>query len=200
MLPGQEIFAHIGTAAGDVEIPFDDIKDEFMIPQMKALLYYHQWGSPIGKLTAIASAQGLVTLMTEGQPVHLGNHGSCGEEPFRELRAQLEDYFEKRRQTFNLALDLRGTPFQLRTWQALREIPYGQTITYGEQARRMDQAKAVRAVGLANGRNPLPIIIPCHRVIGKNGALTGYSGGLERKRFLLELETGRNWGGPKANE
>jgi methylated-DNA-[protein]-cysteine S-methyltransferase len=86
---------------------------------------------------------------------------------------------------------MRGTPFERRVWHALQEIPYGETMSYGELAQRIDQPTAARAVGLANGRNPISVIVPCHRVIGANGSLTGYGGGLERKRILLELEQGQ---------
>jgi methylated-DNA-[protein]-cysteine S-methyltransferase len=101
---------------------------------------------------------------------------------------QLEEYFAGSRREFDLTLHLEGTPFQRRVWAALREIPYGATLSYGELARRIDKPKASRAVGLANGRNPISILVPCHRVIGTNGSLTGYGGGLDRKRWLLAHE------------
>lgn len=101
---------------------------------------------------------------------------------------QFAAYFSGRLQRFELPLSLSGTPFQQQVWLALAEIPYGQTRSYGEQAASLGNPTAVRAVGAANGRNPLPIILPCHRVIGSNGALTGYAGGLSRKRWLLEHE------------
>jgi O-6-methylguanine DNA methyltransferase len=112
---------------------------------------------------------------------------------FAEAREQLGDYFSGRRKTFDLTIDrdgLGGTPFQRRVWSELEKIPYGATISYGELARRIGNPNAVRAVGLANGRNPISIIVPCHRVIGANGTLTGYGGGIERKRWLLEFEKG----------
>jgi methylated-DNA-[protein]-cysteine S-methyltransferase len=114
----------------------------------------------------------------------------AGVAPFPEVRAQLEAYFAGRRRDFDLPLAPAGTPFQRRVWQALREIPYGQTVSYGVLAARLGQPGAGRAVGLANGQNPISIVIPCHRVIGAGGALTGYGGGLERKRWLLALESG----------
>ena len=92
------------------------------------------------------------------------------------------------RTSFDLALVMDGTPFQRRVWRALQDLPYGETISYGELARRIDQPAAPRAVGLANGRNPISVILPCHRVIGADGTLTGYGGGTERKRLLLDLE------------
>lgn len=103
-------------------------------------------------------------------------------------RAELLEYLTGARRAFDLPLDPRGTPFQRRVWSALADIPYGQTVTYGELARRVGCPQGSRAVGQANHRNPLPILLPCHRVVGANGALTGYGGGLELKRFLLELE------------
>ena len=103
---------------------------------------------------------------------------------------QLAAYFAGERLEFDLPLDACGTPFQRRVWQALTEIPYGGTSTYGEIARRLGRPRAARAVGGANHRNPLPVVVPCHRVIGAGGSLTGYAGGLRIKRFLLELEAG----------
>ena len=109
-------------------------------------------------------------------------------EGFRDVRAQLDAYFRGERKTFALPLDARGTPFQERVWQELVKIPYGRTISYGELACRIGNPKASRAVGMANGKNPIGIIIPCHRVIGKNGSLTGFGGGLDIKAKLLEFE------------
>ncbi len=109
---------------------------------------------------------------------------------FSDARAQLEEYFAGRRTRFHLQLAPTGTRFQLDVLEALQEIPYGETQSYGDVARRIGRPRAVRAVGTANGRNPLPIVIPCHRVIGSDGSLTGYGGGLDAKRFLLELERG----------
>ncbi|MCP1727243.1 methylated-DNA-[protein]-cysteine S-methyltransferase [Natronospira proteinivora] len=108
--------------------------------------------------------------------------------PFARARAQLEAYFTGDLTEFDLPLAPQTTPFQGRVLTALRRVPYGSTVSYGELARKVGNPKASRAVGMANGRNPIPIIIPCHRVIGANGALTGFGGGLEAKRFLLELE------------
>ena len=104
---------------------------------------------------------------------------------------QLREYFAGQRRSFQLPLAPQGTPFQQQVWQALAEIPYGETRTYGEIAEAIGRKGASRAVGAANHRNPLPIFIPCHRVIGANGSLTGYAGGLETKRFLLALESGQ---------
>jgi methylated-DNA-[protein]-cysteine S-methyltransferase len=112
------------------------------------------------------------------------NGGALGE-----AARQLHEYFERRRTEFDLPLEPRGTIFQRAVWKLLQEIPYGETISYGELARRVGKPKAARAVGAANGANPLPIVVPCHRVIGASGALTGFGGGLAVKQILLELET-----------
>jgi len=109
-------------------------------------------------------------------------------EPFREVTRQLAAYFEGTLKEFDLELAPQGTPFQLQVWEELQRIPYGETISYGELAQRMGNPSASRAVGAANGRNPIPIVIPCHRVIGAGGSLTGFGGGLATKRALLELE------------
>ena len=107
------------------------------------------------------------------------------------VEAQLHEYFARRRTEFDLPLDLQGPVFHRRVWSALREIPYGQTISYLQLARNIGDERAVRAVGAANGANPIAIIVPCHRVIGADGSLVGYGGGLERKRLLLDLESNR---------
>jgi methylated-DNA-[protein]-cysteine S-methyltransferase len=108
--------------------------------------------------------------------------------PFEEAIAQLSSYFDGTLQRFELKLAPRGTPFQLAVWQKLLEVAYGETISYGELARRVGNPRASRAVGAANGQNPLPIVVPCHRVIGQQGKLTGYGGGLPIKELLLDLE------------
>ncbi|MDQ4081216.1 MAG: methylated-DNA--[protein]-cysteine S-methyltransferase, partial [Gemmatimonadota bacterium] len=104
-------------------------------------------------------------------------------------REQLEAYFDARLQQFDLPLEAQGTEFQHRVWNSLKRIPFGETISYAELARRVDKPKAVRAVGAANGRNPLMIIVPCHRVIGADGSLTGFGAGIDRKRWMLDHET-----------
>jgi methylated-DNA-[protein]-cysteine S-methyltransferase len=109
---------------------------------------------------------------------------------FANIRDQLDQYFAGERHEFDVGLDLEGNSFERSVWDALLAIPYGETASYGEIARRIGAPSAPRAVGMANGRNPVAVIVPCHRVIGANGSLTGYGGGLERKRFLLELEAG----------
>jgi len=151
--------------------------------------WYTNYDSPVGPLRLVATKAGLCGLHFDNA-THPAPVIECGEERqrFSAVMRQLDDYFAGRRKTFDLALDLEGTDFQKRVWHALLEIPYGMTISYGELARRIGDAKASRAVGLANGRNPVAVIVPCHRVIGANGQLTGFGGGLPRKRFLLELE------------
>lgn len=104
------------------------------------------------------------------------------------MKTQLAEYFAGKRKEFDVELAPRGTPFQVDVWTELQKIPYGDTIPYAELARRIGKSNAVRAVGSANGANPIPVIIPCHRVIGSNGTLTGYGGGIERKQWLLALE------------
>jgi methylated-DNA-[protein]-cysteine S-methyltransferase len=147
--------------------------------------------SPLGRLRLLGTTRGLSGLAMEGEDGRpFLDSGSVDDASrFSAVIHQLREYFDGRLRRFEIPLDLRGTAFQLRAWRALMEIPYGQTCSYGAQALAIGQPRAVRAVGLANGRNPLPIVIPCHRVVGKNGLLTGYSGGLERKRFLLDLES-----------
>jgi methylated-DNA-[protein]-cysteine S-methyltransferase len=123
---------------------------------------------------------------------------ACGPAPSTGLLAeavrQLSAYFAGRLRVFDLPLDPRGTPFQLSVWAALRAIPYGETWSYADLARRIGRPSAVRAVGAANGQNPLPIVVPCHRVIGSNGRLVGFGGGLEMKRALLDIERGTLFG------
>jgi methylated-DNA-[protein]-cysteine S-methyltransferase len=153
--------------------------------------------SPIGLLRLRGTDRGLTGLFMENHRPGPEARDPIGRQRddalFAEAREQLADYFAGRRTTFDLSVDrdaLGGTPFQRRVWLELEKIPYGVTISYRELAERIGNPAAVRAVGLANGRNPISIIVPCHRVIGANGTLTGYGGGLERKRWLLDLERG----------
>ena len=145
-----------------------------------------RYDSPVGRLGLLAEGDALTGLILPNQP--LPSAGERETPVLREARAQLAAYFEKKLREFSVPLDLRGTPFRLRCWAELQKIPYGETITYGELARRVGNPKAVRAVGGANHHNPISIIIPCHRVIGADGSLTGYGGGMDLKRRLLELE------------
>ena len=161
-------------------------------PTLATTLYFTEFSSPIGTIQLRGTDAALTGVFMEEhrhQPAR-PREAVRDDGPLRTARCELEAYFAGERREFSLALAPAGTPFQQRVWQALREIPYGATISYGELARRIGQPRAVRAVGLANGRNPLSIIVPCHRVIGADGTLTGYGGGLARKRFLLALESG----------
>lgn len=149
--------------------------------------------SPVGVLSLTATAAGLTGLHFETARLapperERGGEDRQASEILGRAQAQLIDYFAGRRRDFDLPLDLRGTRFQARVWSALREIPYGVTVSYGELARRIGVPRAVRAVGAANGRNPVAIIVPCHRVIGADGDLTGFGGGIARKRWLLRHE------------
>jgi len=153
---------------------------------------YRYIHSPIGEILLAGDSEGLKYL---GFPSGKGRvepdtSWHLDETGFDDVMAQLTEYFAGTRSEFNLKLAPNGTPFQLAVLKALQKIPYGQTCSYGEVATRIGRPKAVRAVGAANGRNPLPIVIPCHRVIGSNGSLTGFGGGLPTKRFLLDLEQG----------
>ncbi len=153
---------------------------------------YTRTGSPIGELLLTGDRHALRGLhMLEGRrPVRIDPAWKRSDEAFEVVGAQLTEYFAGERTEFEVALDMAGTPFQRRIWTELEAIPYGETISYGELARRVGQPSAARAVGLANGRNPVAVIVPCHRVIGADGSLTGYGGGMERKRILLGLEAG----------
>lgn len=150
--------------------------------------------TPIGELTLVAGAQGLRAVLWPSERagrVRLGDVTGGGPEADAVLVAaheQLRGYFAGERREFDLPLDPVGTPFQQQSWLVLRTIPYGQTITYGEQARRLGGAEKSRAVGAANGRNPLSIVVPCHRVVGSTGKLTGFAGGLDVKAWLLRHE------------
>jgi methylated-DNA-[protein]-cysteine S-methyltransferase len=152
-------------------------------------LYTATHPSPLGDLLLLAGDDGLRGLYLP-DPRHGPAHasGQAADAPFAAAREQLDAYFAGELDDFDLPLAPHGTPFQLRVWEQLTKIPFGETISYGELAERLDSPRAVRAVGLANGRNPLSIVIPCHRVIGADGSLVGYGGGLERKRWLLEHE------------
>jgi methylated-DNA-[protein]-cysteine S-methyltransferase len=146
--------------------------------------------SPIGPLTLVADDGVLSGLFMEISRYPLSPERAGEPDPggFDEPVRQLGEYFAGQRTEFDLELSMAGTPFQLRVWKALRDIPYGETESYGELAQRIGRPTGARAVGLANGRNPVSIIVPCHRVIGSSGSLTGYGGGIERKQFLLAFE------------
>jgi methylated-DNA-[protein]-cysteine S-methyltransferase len=142
--------------------------------------------SPVGPLLLTSDGTSLTRLLFDAPADPSWSTEPCA--VLDQATTQLAEYFAGGRTTFDLPLAPTGTPFQLTTWLALREIPYAQTINYGQLALRVGNAKASRAVGLANGRNPISIVVPCHRVIGADGSLTGYGGGLDRKRLLLDLE------------
>jgi methylated-DNA-[protein]-cysteine S-methyltransferase len=144
--------------------------------------------TPVGMLTLVAGALGLRAVLFSGEASPAGAVG--GAHPLlASAERQLQEYFTGERRTFELPLDLVGTPFQRRCWLALSSIAYGTTISYGELARRLKHPRAARAVGAANARNPIPIVLPCHRVVGADCSLTGYGGGLDAKHVLLDHET-----------
>ncbi|GAA4602503.1 methylated-DNA--[protein]-cysteine S-methyltransferase [Actinoallomurus liliacearum] len=146
--------------------------------------------SPVGPLTLVAADGVLTALYMDRQRYRPEEHTFGERDPasFGAAIGQLEEYFAGRRTTFDLPLAPVGTPFQRQVWAALLEIPFGETVSYGELAERIGRPTAARAVGLANGKNPIGIIVPCHRVVGSTGDLTGYGGGLHRKRHLLAFE------------
>jgi methylated-DNA-[protein]-cysteine S-methyltransferase len=148
--------------------------------------------SPIGELLLVGDGTALHGLAMQGgrHPVAVRPEWRRADEAFAEPHRQLDEYFAGERTAFDLTVHLDGTPFQVQVWQALRAIPYGETISYGELARRVGRPNGARAVGAANGRNPVAVVVPCHRVIGADGSLTGFGGGTERKRLLLDLEAG----------
>jgi len=153
-------------------------------------MYYCYVDTPIGELLLAGEEDALTmigfpkgSMRRKPEPEWIYN-----EKPLAEASRQLHEYFDGERRTFDLPLRLGGTEFQVSVLEALQEIPYGETTSYGEIARRIGRPKAVRAVGAANGRNPIPIIVPCHRVIGSTGDLTGFGGGLDTKEALLRLE------------
>ena len=143
--------------------------------------------SPLGPLTLQSGPRGLTALSFPGRTAALDERRRSAD-ALAAARAQLEEYFAGERRAFDLALDLGGTPFQRRVWDALLRIPYGATTTYTDLARAVGRPDIVRAVAAAVGRTPVPIVVPCHRVLGAGGALTGYGGGLQRKQALLDLE------------
>jgi len=144
--------------------------------------------SPIGELMLAGDERGLARL--EMYPFSIDAAWERDDDHFVDVSRQLGEYFAADRREFELKLALAGNKFELAVWAALLEIPYGETVSYGGIARGIGHPDAPRAVGVANGRNPVAVIVPCHRVIGADGSLTGYGGGLDRKRFLLELESG----------
>jgi len=160
-------------------------------------LQYRIVDSPVGPLTLAGSGSTLMHLRMVDQTHEPDRSGwePAGPDAFADVVAQLEAYFAGELIAFDIDLELTGTEFQRRVWAALQTIPYGETRSYGQIAEQIGSPAASRAVGMANGRNPIGIIVPCHRVIGSSGGLTGYGGGIERKRTLLDLEMAAlfNW-------
>ncbi len=155
-------------------------------------IYYQLHDSPVGELLLISNGEALTALhMTAGKYVPSVNVDWVRNEKctvLTQTRRELDEYFSGKRRVFSMPLALSGTDFQKQAWIALTKIPFGEKRTYGQQAAIVGRPKAVRAIGAANGKNPIGIIVPCHRVIGANGTLTGYAGGLHNKEFLLKLE------------
>ena len=156
------------------------------------MLYQSHLDTPLGTLTFVGSDAGLRAVLW---PVERPGRVVFPEEPatsdhpvLTRAMTQVREYLDGHRRSFDVPLDLHGTPFQLKVWRALAAIPYGATSTYGHEAARLGDARKARALGAAVGRNPVSIILPCHRVVGTNGSLTGFAGGLEAKRHLLALE------------
>jgi methylated-DNA-[protein]-cysteine S-methyltransferase len=162
--------------------------------QTRPMLYSATHRTPVGELTLIASDQGLrAILWPKRSPLKAGIHPLPRRNPQHpilvETAAQLDEYFAGSRTEFNIPLDLQGTRFQLAAWRSLADIPFGSTTSYGRQAAALGIPKAARALGAANGANPVCIVLPCHRVIGADGSLTGFGGGLPTKQWLLDHET-----------
>jgi methylated-DNA-[protein]-cysteine S-methyltransferase len=156
------------------------------------MIYYTVYESPIQTLRLVSDGRSLTGLYMMSEKHLLTPQGDWVKDesvaPFSEIKQQLTAYFAGTLNEFELPLQMQGTAFQQRVWEALKSIPYSATLSYGELAQQIGQPKASRAVGLANGRNPISIVVPCHRVIGANGKLTGYGGGIERKQWLLNHE------------
>jgi methylated-DNA-[protein]-cysteine S-methyltransferase len=156
-------------------------------------LVYKVIDSPVGKLKLVASETGLVAILWENDNPSRVVLSDLREDDRQiilvEAERQLKEYFEGKRRDFSIPLEMRGTPFQRSVWEALLAIPFGETRSYGQLARQLGRPTANRAVGAANGRNPISIVVPCHRVIGSSGKLTGFAGGLGAKRYLLKIES-----------
>jgi methylated-DNA-[protein]-cysteine S-methyltransferase len=148
--------------------------------------------SPVGEITLVAEESGLNLLHWGRYNIPVSWKNKIARKIIQDTESQLKEYFRGKRKSFDVPLNPKGTDFQVQVWNELKKIPYGQTLTYGEQAKRLNRPNATRAVGAANGKNPIGIIIPCHRVIGANGKLTGFAGGLDSKRLLLSLENSQS--------
>ncbi|EQA43182.1 putative methylated-DNA--[protein]-cysteine S-methyltransferase [Leptospira broomii serovar Hurstbridge str. 5399] len=168
------------------------------------MIYYAKIGSPIGELLIISNETNITRICMNKQKYGAEIAADWIEhpdlEPISLASEQLTAYFAGRLKKFDLPLTMIGTPFQKRVWTELVKIPFGRVISYGELARRIDNPNASRAVGLANGKNPMAIVVPCHRVIGSNGNLTGYGGGIPNKQYLLELERSLEQGNIKSDK
>lgn len=147
------------------------------------MLFERTMETPVGRVLICADERGVCALRFHAREIR-----ADASPVLDAAQRELEEYFAGRRRVFSVPLSIRGTAFREKVWRALLEIPYGQTAAYGEIARRIGSPKACRAVGMANHANPLPVFVPCHRVVGAHGGLTGYAGGLEIKRILLEIE------------
>jgi len=159
---------------------------------MSPIVYFDYLESPLGELLIVSDGEHVTRLYLPNHKRAVRPDASWHQSaaPFAQAREELAEYFAGQRKTFEVSVRGTGTPFQQRVWQELLQIPFGATISYAELARRVGRPNASRAVGNANGRNPISIIVPCHRVIGADGRLTGYAGGLDNKRRLLDLERG----------
>jgi len=144
--------------------------------------------SPFGRIRVVCDDDALVAIQLHSDRVQPDPEWQFAEDLDCEATRQLRDYFEGKRREFTMVLRMEGTPFQKKVWQALEEIPYGTTVAYSDIAKKIGKPNAVRAVGTANGQNPIPIVVPCHRVIGRDGKLRGYGGGIDLKQQLLEFE------------
>jgi len=151
--------------------------------------YLHRMDSPVGPLELVSDGECLTGLFFPGHSRGLPSQGVRAAEPFAAVTQQLSEYFAGERTEFDLPIALHGTAFQLRCWQALQRIEFGQRRSYGQIAAEIGAPGAARAVGLANNRNPISIVVPCHRVVGSDGSLTGYGGGISTKEYLLDLES-----------
>ena len=153
---------------------------------------FQKLSTPLGNLTLVATQAGLRAVLWPDDDIRISLPTDLTPSPtdpvLTKTALQLQQYFAKERTAFDVPLDLQGTDFQQAAWQALARIPYGNTWTYKQQAEHLGRPRAVRAIGAANGKNPVSVVLPCHRVIGMNGALTGFAGGLEAKKYLLLLE------------
>ena len=158
------------------------------------MCYYDFYESPHGQMLLVAADEGLSGVYFDGQKylprVEPEWRREARHAPLRQAKRELAEYFGGERERFETALAPEGTPFQRSVWKAISTVGFGDTITYGELARRAGRPESVRAAGAATGRNPISIIVPCHRIVGSSGSLTGYAGGLDRKRALLALESG----------